>query len=238
MTNIRTVSALGREISYTLTRKNVKNLNLRVARDGSVHVSVPRQVSASQADAFVASRAAFIASARQRMAARAASVPNPPQYTDGEELYILGETYTLHLLQGRRNTAARAGAAICLTVRDPQDVSLRQKIMERFLQREAQVLLQQVLDDMWLRIAPCGVVKPALRVRRMVSRWGSCMVQKGVVTLNTRLLEYPRGCAEFVAMHELCHLVQPNHSPAFYTLLTACLPAWRARQAVLRGVNP
>ena len=60
------------EICYQLTRRRVKNLNLRVRADGTVAVSIPLRVPAAQADAFVASHAAWIEQARQRAARRAA----------------------------------------------------------------------------------------------------------------------------------------------------------------------
>lgn len=58
-------------LEYELVRKNVKNLNLRVRRDGSVAVSVPRRVSAEQADAFVAGRLGWVIEAKQQVARRA-----------------------------------------------------------------------------------------------------------------------------------------------------------------------
>ena len=58
-------------VEYQLTRKPVKNLNLRVRADGTVAVSAPRWVSAGQADAFVAARAAWVRAAQSRMRARA-----------------------------------------------------------------------------------------------------------------------------------------------------------------------
>ena len=67
---IRRVMAGEREISYQLERKAVKNLNLRVREDGSVYASAPRQVSAAEIDAFVASRGAFILQAVARMEER------------------------------------------------------------------------------------------------------------------------------------------------------------------------
>lgn len=67
-------------LEYELVRKNVKNLNLRVRRDGSVAVSVPRRVSADQADAFVAGRLGWVIEAKQQMARaarRQAECPPP-----------------------------------------------------------------------------------------------------------------------------------------------------------------
>ena len=74
---------------------------------------------------------------------------------------------------------------------------------------------------------------PALRIRSMETRWGSCLAQKGIITLNKRLLEAPRHCIEYVVMHELCHFLHPDHSKRFYAFLTTLMPDWRERKSIL-----
>ncbi len=74
-----------------------------------------------------------------------------------------------------------------------------------------------------------------LTVRPMRSRWGSCSVD-GHVTLNAELVRLPRRLVEYVAVHELCHLIHHNHSAAFYFQLASCLPDWRQRRTELKAV--
>lgn len=73
----------GTSICYLLTRKRVKNLNLRVQKDGSLTVSAPARVPVSEVDAFVLSRTDWIAAARARLAAAPAEPP-PCNYTNAE----------------------------------------------------------------------------------------------------------------------------------------------------------
>lgn len=85
------------------------------------------------------------------------------------------------------------------------------------------------------RWAPAIGVRPgALAFRNMVSRWGSCNVKTGRICINVQLAAFPPECLEYVVVHELCHLIEPNHGPRFKALLDAHLPRWREAEAILR----
>lgn len=70
----------------------------------------------------------------------------------------------------------------------------------------------------------------------METRRGSCLVKKGIITLNTRLLEAPQNRIEYVVMHELCHFIHPNHSKNFYVFLTMLMPDWKERKRALENM--
>ncbi len=64
-----------------------------------------------------------------------------------------------------------------------------------------------------------------IQIRDMKNKWGSCST-KGVLTLNKELLKLPIKYAEYVIVHELLHIIVPNHSRIFKTLLYTYLPDW------------
>ena len=96
-------------------------------------------------------------------------------------------------------------------------------------------LFTEILDEFYPLFVPYGVKKPKLRVRTMKSCWGSCLVNKGIITLNRKLLMKPRECIEYVVVHELCHLIHPNHSKQFYGFMEQFMPDWKERKARLNG---
>lgn len=61
----------------------------------------------------------------------------------------------------------------------------------------------------------------------MKVQWGSCS-PAGRITLNPLLVKAPRECIDYVLLHELCHLLNHNHSPKFYKTLDRQMPRWRA----------
>jgi hypothetical protein len=81
--------------------------------------------------------------------------------------------------------------------------------------------------------ARIGVRTRQIHLRQMRTKWAS-MSAGGRLTLNTELLLVPRALGEYVIVHELVHLLAPNHGKVYKSFLDAYLPDWRERDAALR----
>lgn len=81
-----------------------------------------------------------------------------------------------------------------------------------------------------------GVTRPQLRFRKMISRWGSCQPEKGILTFNINLMYAPPSCVEYVVWHEFTHFLEANHSAAFYEELEKVCPDWRACRKKLKTI--
>ena len=68
---------------------------------------------------------------------------------------------------------------------------------------------------------------------RSVAAWGKCQASTGTIRFNWNLAKVPIRCVEFIVAHELCHLIHPNHSPAFYRELEKIMPDWKERSKML-----
>ncbi len=226
----------GRMISYTWTRKHVRNLNLRVRSDGSVAVSSPPRVSEREVAAFLESRADFILSALDRFAHRREVAPAPQRYADGETRRVFGEDIPIRVAKGNKICCTYCEKTLFLTVWDPSDEAQRRRAAERW----ATEFLAQTVTAICTRaerdFASYGIPRPTVRFRRMTSRWGSCNPKTAVLTFNYALLAAPLSAVEYVIYHEFAHLLHPNHSPAFYEQVAVFLPDWKARKALLRDV--
>ena len=77
-----------------------------------------------------------------------------------------------------------------------------------------------------------GVKTPQVHIRQMKSKWASISTA-GRLTLNTDLLHIPRTLGEFVIVHELIHLIAPNHGKVFKSFLYAYLPDWEESERLL-----
>lgn len=165
-------------IEYELTRKNVKNINLRVT-GGKVSVSARNGIPASYIDAFVASKSDFI-----------------------------------------KRAAERAESRIPIPVPDIDNI-------------EALRYFTDITNRIYPRFSRFGFGFPSINVRLMKSQWGNCRRAAGIITYSKYLYALPAHLAEFVAAHELAHMVVSGHSAEFYAVLDEVMPDHRARRAEL-----
>jgi len=82
-----------------------------------------------------------------------------------------------------------------------------------------------------------GIRCPEVKIKRMVSQWGSCHTKKGILTFSTNLMYAPAECIEYVVWHEFTHFLQPNHSSKFYDELVKVCPNWTECRKGLMGIR-
>ena len=103
----------------------------------------------------------------------------------------------------------------------------------RLTEAELQTLARhakEVLPEIAARYAPLvGVDYGRITIRAQRTRWGSCSAQ-GNLNFNCLLMLTPDDVMEYVVVHELCHFLHQDHSPAFYREVAAILPDYRERE--------
>ena len=79
-----------------------------------------------------------------------------------------------------------------------------------------------------------GVTPTSIKITSAKKRFGSCSGQNGIC-YSWRLMLYPKEAVDYVVVHELAHIRQKNHSPAFYKEVAKILPDYKAREKLLKG---
>ena len=103
--------------------------------------------------------------------------------------------------------------------------SKAKELMKEWYKSHAKNKFAEFAEPIIARFEKYGVAPSSLFIQEMENRWGSC-TPKGKIILNTRLVMAPRPCIEYVITHELCHLLHPNHTKAFWELLQKEMPDW------------
>lgn len=230
-------------IDVVLVRKRVKNVNLRVRGDGTVSMSAPAWVSDSEIERFVDSHSEWIRTQAEKTQARVAAASSRT-WSAGDAVMLWGEPLTIALSSEPGRTRAgvrRQGSLLAIVVSpslagdDERAVEARHALIERWWKHE----LEQALPRVVARSeAIVGQHANEWRVRRMKTRWGSCSIQRKRIWLNAELASKPPMCLDYVAIHELCHLIEPSHDAHFHALMDQYAPGWRDVRKQLNGQPP
>jgi len=221
-------------VTFELVRSDRRTLGLTVHHDGVVVVRAPRRAPEADVLRSVAGRADWVVRKQREFAESAARNP-PLRYEQGETHLYLGRPYPLALEQGEVESVRLAGGALRVTVhRDAPEGRVRD-LLDAWYVRRARRRLPARLDACWATFPSDGHQRPALRLKRMRTRWGS-MSPKGTMSLRLDLIRAPEECIDYVIIHELCHLEHPNHGREFWTLVERLVPDWKRRKRLLESL--
>jgi predicted metal-dependent hydrolase len=213
-------------IEYELVYTQRKTLAIHVYPDGSIIVKAPAGTEMVAVENIVKKRAAWILRQQRKFEMYLVAAPLPRQYVSGEAYRYLGRQYRLKVVEDTVERVRLNRGYIFVSVVNPSDKQCIQHLLDHWYISHARRIFSERLAVCFPRLEHLGIAYPKLAIRNMKSRWGSCS-GKGKITLNVRLIQTPRDCIDYVILHELCHLKEPNHSPQFYALLNRVLPNWR-----------
>lgn len=234
---LRTVQGKERVFQYILTRKSVKNLNMRVKPDGKIYVSANPFVSVKYIDSFVLSHENTLIKALDKYEKIRAKTIQPLQYVSGEKMRYLGGELHLLVETAPVEGVDKFGQFLMIRVKDTTDFTRKEKVVKKWLKQMQMEIFLKICKEIYPLFKPLGVKYPLVKIRDMKSRWGSCQPQKGIITLNGKMIAAPREAIEYVVLHEFAHFIHPNHSKDFYGLVEQLMPDWKARKAMLQGVE-
>ena len=234
---VRRVQGRERRFQYILTRKSVKNLNMRVKPDGTIHVSASRLVPVKYIDDFVLSHENTLIKALDQYEKIMENTMQPLQYVSGEKVRFLGEELHLLVETAPIEEVEKIGQFLFLRVRDTSDFVRKEKAMKKWFKRVQTEVFEQICKETYPAFQSMGVKYPIVKIRSMKSRWGSCQPHRGIITLNSKMIAAPKEAIEYVVLHEFAHFIHPNHSKDFYGLVEALMPDWKERRAMLQDIN-
>lgn len=232
---LRTVNADGNAINYTLERKPVKNINLRIKADQSVFVSAPKDVAAKLVDAFVIEKSAYILRAIKRFKDKKRFETLDNSFVDGESVKLFGRNMRLKIKTASKNAVESDESYVTLFVKDSKNVEMKKRLLDTWLRKKCMEEVTAICKKVYPKVKKYGIEFPEIQMREMVSRWGSCSPKKGFVTFNTALVTMPVSCIEYVVTHEFTHFLYPNHSKKFYEQLATFMPDWEERKRRLES---
>ena len=231
----RKVLAGAQVIHYTLVRDvRRRHSHLFLGDDGAGELRAPASIDGAEADQLVVRNARWLAEASVRQARAHAAKPT---LAGGAQLPFLDERLHLSLAPGHRWRVRRHSQQLQVQGPGIAGAQVDEAPLKAALEGWYRA---QAAEIFWARLlafgAPAGLTPSGITIRAQRSRWGSCS-RTGHINLNWRLMLLPTLLADYVLIHELCHLRHMDHSSAFKALLASLLPDYREREQQLNAIR-
>jgi predicted metal-dependent hydrolase len=218
-------------IPYRYVYAKRKTLAITVHPDLTVAVAAPEGVPLAAIRGRVRKRAPWIRTAWREFELYLPKQP-PRRYVSGETHRYLGRQYRLKVRPAREESVKLERGYLSVTCSRGSDSETVRRLVQEWYQRHAEHVFDERLQVWAELLKRKRIPTPAMRVRRLAKRWGSC-APSGEIILNVELVKAPKDCIDYVIAHELCHLSERNHSRRFWRLMDHLMPDWKNRRMLL-----
>lgn len=205
------------EFNYEIKYTNRKTVNISVERDRSVIVRAPQGISAEKIECIVQSKKDWIIEKINHEQKYPAKLI-PKEFVSGETLLYLGRNYQLLVVDN-----------------EIDDVEFNQRfIISKSNQKNANKLLKdwyferakiKIEHQVKKYAKHLGVKYKEIKISDMKYRWGSC-TPNNVIIFNWKLIKAPMYVLDYIIVHELAHLIEPNHTPKFWNIVSIQIPQY------------
>lgn len=227
----QTITYGTKAITYAVNYSDRKTLDISVHPNTQVIVTAPLGADLATIGDRVKRRARWILKQQQYFGQFAPRTP-ARQYISGETHLYLGRQYRLKLISAEASAVKLIGGRIQIHTSAPEDTDTTRQLLNQWYRERAELKFPQRLELCMAPLRRRGYEQPPLRIRRLTKRWGS-LTASGTLILNLDLIRASSSAIDYVATHELCHIVHPNHGPHFHDLLTCLMPDWEKRKLKL-----
>ncbi len=207
-----------------IIRTDNKNLIITVKDADTLEVRAPKNLSKEAIEGFVRDKKRWI----EKKAGEKEKIKN-----EFGDIYA----YRQFLLFGKRFRIVKSNVTEATILEDmfvvPQkvtEISQLKEAMKKFVLEKAKNNLPAIMSQIGSKI---GICPAGVRVKSLKSKWGSCDSNK-MITFNSRLIQLEPKLIEYVVIHELCHVVELNHSEKFWKTLEQFIPDWSERRSSLK----
>ncbi len=227
----RHITLRGKTIAYQLKESN-RSSRVRISvSDGGVALVIPTGFPPRQGEAFLQKNADWVLQQLEKHQKHAAKVQRntlPP-----DVILLKGvPTQVVVIEEAQRKQRVRVDAANGkLTVRTPLGASGAVPAgLESYLRGLARQQIEETVNSeaQRMRVRPSSII-----IRDQKTRWGSCS-NRGTLSFNWRLIMVPPTVLEYVVIHELAHMIEPNHSADFWSVVAQYYPAYKEARSWLR----
>jgi predicted metal-dependent hydrolase len=218
---IESIQFGSRTIDFRLVYSDRKSLGITVTPEMEVLVKAPADTTIEKVKEKIRKKAPWIIKQQSFFLSFQPKTPNR-KYISGETHLYLGRQYRLQIEIGQTESVKLKGKFIVVT---SSEKSRTKSLLHDWYLQHARTKLHEVATPLIDKFKKHKVEPSSIVLRDMPTRWGSC-TPKGKIILNPELIKAPKGCIEYVVIHELCHLIHHDHTQKFLDLQTKEMKDW------------
>lgn len=208
-------------IDYRLIRSDRRTLFISIDREGALVVRAPKSMSKGEIEAFIRQKERWIA---EKQAAAKQRIAICPELAEGAKVPFWGGTLTI-AFEGVKKAVHQDGILCLPTIGEAAQHARKWRI------EQARTLITPRVEY-WAE--QTGLQPSKMAFGSAQTRWGSMNAQTRSLRLNAALIHCPQEIVDYVVVHELVHIIHPNHSAAFHAAVRRILPDADARRAALK----
>ena len=210
-----------KKIDFLVEYSTRKTLGITVTPDLDVLVKAPIDSSVDKIKEKILKKAPWIIKQQSFFLTFHPKTPTR-RYIGGETHLYLGRQYLLKVDICKIESVKLKGKLIEVKTADTSRVKT---LVKDWYLAHAKSKFHEIVQPLIDKFKKHKVEPDSIVLREMPTRWGSC-TPKGKIILNPELIKAPRGCIEYVIIHELCHLIHHDHTRKFIDLQTKEMPDW------------
>lgn len=209
-------------IEYQLKFQDRKTLGIKVFPDNSVQVLAPLDSGLNEIEAKIKQKANWIFRQQNEFLSY---LPKKEErkFISGETHLYLGRQYLLDIKVANKNEIKIQRGKLYISYKPKSNPKT---VLDQWYKEKATIYFDKIVEESVLLFSKYNIQKPAVQIKKMQKRWGSCSVT-GNIILNLELIKASKGSIEYVVIHELCHLIHHNHTKTFYDLQESIMPDWK-----------
>ena len=156
----------------------------------------------------------------------------PREYLPRESHYVWGRRCLLSLAEKEAPPAVEwSRSSLKIITRSGMNANRKHEILSAWYRQQVRQAAGKLIQKWQPKM---GVHVSRLFVQQMKTRWGSCNTRTGSIRLNSDLAKKHPACLEYIAVHEMTHLLERAHNERFTRLMNGFLPQWRQLQDMLK----
>lgn len=233
----------GNNYEVHVAHRRVRSVTLRVMKDGTARMTVPRGFTDYEARALLAERAAWLSKSVEESKALAGRTgPYVSLACLPERVEYMGNSLALRVGYAKRAYVEEAGPELLLASPRPESSERSLALLDAWYKAKALEKAAEYMEEFLAAMDAPPKGRPSLRARAMSSRWGSYSFRTNTICVNTALVKAVPGLFRYVVLHELAHTFHQDHQSGFKRFMDAHMPDWRGTRQELgrwaRGQGP